>query len=163
MGAPGRPRKKSPDKRNDRQYQRLMYVLRKDPIAHAEYMEWVARDRAAHPEKYGRTGVPDGMRRADAVKEWAIARGKASMFMEMIDEPITPEELVAIPETDEGKAKLALHELASIAMFKGTQVRDRIAALNSVLAYTKEKPVQKTDNTVRTAEDWLKAAVEASK
>lgn len=160
-GAPGRPRKKSEGPNYDRQYQRLLYVLRKDPVAHAEYMYWVKKDREANPEKYTRAGVPDGMRRAQAIKEWAIARGKAAIFMEMIDEPI--DEVPAIPDTDEGKARLALHELTAIAIFRGTQVRDRIQALNSVLAYTKEKPVQKVDNKISAAEDWLKAAVEASK
>jgi len=123
------------------------------------WREWLAADKKAHPEKYYRTGVPDGMRKHQADKLRAACRAKATEFMAMIGEPIDP--TIEIPDTDEGKARAALHELAVIALFPG-DMKTKVTALNALLSYTKEKPVTKGETTLN-AGDWLKAAVEASK
>jgi hypothetical protein len=174
MGAPKNPRKKKIGRpRKDpktgtaagRAYARMYSVIRKDPVAWADWQLYQRKDRAANPERYYRTGVADGMTRDRAMKEWAIARGKAELFMEMIDEPIEPNSSfeTVIPETDEGKARLALHEVTTIVLSRACNMGHRLEALRTLLAYTKEKPVQKTDTKISSAEDWLKAALEASK
>ena len=43
-----------------------------------------AEDRRLNPHKYSRLGVPDGMRKAEAMAAWAEAERKADMFIQQL-------------------------------------------------------------------------------
>lgn len=57
-------------------------------------------------------------------------------------------------------AKAALHESFVMALSPLTQAAVKMAALRTVLEYTKAKPATKTDLTLASAEAWLKAVKE---
>lgn len=107
----------------------------------------------AHPT---RMGVPDGMRRPHALKLWAKAGKLADGFIKTMQEqgdiPV-----VLIPGSDDEKAAQALHEACKMALGP-TEKRVKLAAINTVLAYTKQKPVTKIDTNL-TSEKWLEAVV----
>lgn len=134
-----------------------------------ERNEKVAADRKANPEKYKRTGVPDGMRRAKAQRLWARAYALADRFIQiMIDKgelpPTTDETVdvdvlnedgdvvgtkqVIVPSTNDGKAKAALREAFVLAVGPSTQ-QIKIQALNTVLNFTMSKPESKVKLTTK--------------
>lgn len=103
-----------------------------------------------------RMGVPDGMRRPHALKLWARASKLADGFIKtMQEEGELPE--VLIPGSDDEKAAKALHEACKMALGP-TEQRTKLAAINTVLTYTKQKPVTKIDTNL-TSEKWLEAVV----
>ena len=61
-----------------------------------------------------------------------------------------------VPDTDEGKAKACLHEVATIVLGPG-RARDKTQAARILLTYTKELPTIRHEETM-TSEDWLAAA-----
>lgn len=127
------------------------------------FREHMLAMRKADPQRWSRKGVPDGMKRKDANKLWAKARAQADEWIKMLEDEGSLElDYKIVPDSDAEKAKLALREAAAMALGPADN-RTKLMAINTVLAYTKEKPTQKVDNTVRTSEDWLKAALEASK
>ena len=92
------------------------------------------------------------MRKADALKLWAEARAQAGEFMSTLE----TKGIVAstpVPDSDEEKAKVVLHELTVLALGP-TERRAKLRAMRLVLAYTKEKPILRTE-TPLTAEGWL--------
>ena len=132
-------------------------------------------DKKANPEKYKRTGVPDGMTRKKAEKLWAKAHKLADRFIQIMkdkgelpvddfdvvevdvlddDGVITGSASVKVPTTDAGKAEAALREVFVLAVGPSTQ-QIKIQACNSVLAYTKSKPESKSKLTLNKAEDFL--------
>lgn len=119
-------------------------------------MAWVRAKTAELPyEERTRTGVPDGMRKAQARKLQARARKKADYLMEKLQE----EGVLHFEETsDEQMAKSALHEAFVQAMSPGD--RDaKLRAIRTVLEYTKAKPATKTDLRLNNAEAWLQEVV----
>jgi hypothetical protein len=73
-------------------------------------------------------------------------------------------------ESEDPRAEEALEAMIAIVRAKDEAMatplyppRDRIAAANTVLAYTKQKPATKTDLNVRRAEDFLEAVAEDMK
>lgn len=140
----------------------------RDPAAWAalirspEHQAKVRADRKANPEKYKRTGVPDGMTRKQALPLWAKARSQANEWMKMLeDEGHFDRDDVIVPDSDAEKAKACLKEACVLALGP-IDNRTKLMALNTVLTYTKEKPVTKTENKV-SSEDWLRAALDANK
>ena len=131
-----------------------------DPVKRAEMTEKARQsrarqtaDRLANPEKYSRSGIPHGYTRATVAPLWAEARRKADWFMNMLeDEGIVP--TVVVPDSDEEKGKLALHEACVLALGPGEK-QAKLAALRTVLEYTRSKPESKSKLTVQTSEDWL--------
>jgi hypothetical protein len=62
-----------------------------------------AEDRRNSPQKYSRLGVPNGMRKAEAMKAWETARTLADTIMSGFEaQGIVPG--VVIPDSDEEKA-----------------------------------------------------------
>lgn len=172
-----RPRKKAPRGKGTRKISAASIRL-KELWQTPEFRERmrirnenVARDRAANPEKYKRTGTPDGMTRAQADALWARAYDQADRFIKkMKDQGELPDEMVevvhvdddgksetlsvAVPATDNGKAERALREVAVLAFGPSTQ-QIKIQAINTLLAYTKSKPESKSKLTLNKAEDFL--------
>lgn len=110
-------------------------------------------DRAANPDKYSRAGIPHGHTRASAAPLWAEARRKADRFMQkMSDEGIISD--VVVPDSDEAKGNAALHEACVIALGP-TEKQAKLAAIRTVLEYTKSKPESRSKVTVSTSEQFL--------
>ena len=91
-------------------------------------------------------GIPTGWSRSQYAVVLDQAHKEARKIMQMMEnEGITP---------DDKMSKTAIE--AAFGMIKEPlSARDRLAAINTVLTYTKTKPATKTDMTVRTAEDFL--------
>lgn len=119
----------------------------------------VARSAAMRerPQDFFRRGVPDGMRKPEADRLWAQAREKADTFMELLenDGVVTA---VTIPDSDEDKAKQALKETCVLAFGPIGDMKIKLGALRTILDFTKQKPVQKTETKV-SAEDFLNSAL----
>src|SRR5258708_505410 len=97
-----------------------------------------ALDRARHPEKYSRVGIPNGMRKSEAQALWDKASTLADAAMERLAEQGVVER-VTVPDTDDDIAKKALREAFELAFGPGN-ARDRLAAARLVLTYTKPRP-----------------------
>ena len=118
-----------------------------------------SRQRRKDPTKFTRLGVPDGMRKADAMQAWDAARAQADDFIGALE----AKGLVAstpVPDSDEEKAKAALHEAAVLALGP-TGTRDKLRALKLLLTYTKELPAVPCETTI-TAKGWLEKAQRAA-
>jgi hypothetical protein len=125
-------------------------------------------DRKLNPWKYTRAGVPDGMRKRDALPLWEKAQKLADRFVQIMkdvgelpadefvdvvdaDGEVT---IVAVPKSDTGKAEAALREAFVLAVGPSTQ-QIKIQAINTVLNFTKSKPESKSKLTLNKAEDFL--------
>jgi hypothetical protein len=97
-----------------------------------------ALDRARHPEKYSRAGVPNGMRKAEAQALWDKASTLADAAMGRLEDDGVVERAV-IPDTDDAIAKECLREAIRLALGPGN-VNHRLAAARLVLTYTKPRP-----------------------
>ncbi|MGM5019203.1 hypothetical protein [Tardiphaga sp. 367_B4_N1_1] len=118
----------------------------------------------ANPENFWRRGVPDGMRKPKADALWAKANELADRFIQIMkDQGELPDEIievvsvgedgqtetltVAVPTTDTGKAERALREAFVLAVGPSSQ-QVKIAAIKTVLDFTKSKPESKSKLTV---------------
>jgi hypothetical protein len=118
-----------------------------------------AEDRRANPQKYSRRGVPNGMRKPEAMKAWDTARALAGTIMTGFEaQGIVPAK--PIPDSDEEKAKLALHEACVLALAPGN-MRTKLSAAATVLRYTKAPPVR-SHATPNSAAEWLSIAADAA-
>jgi hypothetical protein len=125
-------------------------------------MEPVIAYRKAHPEKFSRRGVPDGMRKPEADRLWAVARDKAKKAIKIMeDEGHLP--AIVIPDSDDDKAKRVLEEMFAITLSPLTHQPTKIAAGRTVLEWCRSKPVQKTAVAISNAEDWLNSVVSDNK
>lgn len=110
-------------------------------------------ERKANPDKFTRTGVPHGHTRATAAPLWAEARLKADRFIKkMQDEGELP--TFVVPGSDEEKGIAALHEATVLALGPGDK-QAKLAAIRTVLEWTKAKPATRQKIDVTTSEDWL--------
>jgi hypothetical protein len=117
-----------------------------DPAFRAKQIEGRQRtacDRARHPDKYSRAGVPNGMRKAEAQALWDEASTLADAAMKRLEEQGVVGRVV-VPDTDDAIAKACLHEAFTMSLGPGN-VRQRLAAARLVLAYTKPKPPTVTE------------------
>jgi hypothetical protein len=120
-----------------------------DPEYRAERLE--ALDKVRNPR--ARLGVPDGMRKSDADAAWAHAATLADRFIKIMeDKGELPE--VVVPGSEAEMATEALREAFKISVGPHG-VKERIAAINTVLNFTKSKPESKSKLTVNKAEEWL--------
>jgi hypothetical protein len=107
-----------------------------------------------------RVGVPDGYRRRHMERLRPEARAAAERFIKrMEDEGQLPQ--VTVPGSDEEMAKEVLKEAYMLAVLPGDQ-RERLAAMRTVLEYTKSKPAS-TQKIDLTSDQWLEAAVKEMK
>jgi hypothetical protein len=125
-----------------------------------------ALDRKIDPQKFKRTGIPNGKTRKQADKLWVKAGKFADRFIQIMTDkgelPAVEEDYFLddnlekrlIPSTDDGMAREALREAFKLAVGPSEQ-KTKIAAINSVLAYTKSKPESKSKLTLSKAEDFL--------
>jgi hypothetical protein len=115
----------------------------------------------AHPERFSRRGVPNGWKKADALKAWAEARRLAGFAIKGFEKlGVVPSE--TIPDSDAEIAKLCLREACVLALGPGNDKQTKLQAINVILRFTKPKPFRRQATTLRwSAEDWLHAAIVA--
>jgi hypothetical protein len=112
-------------------------------------------ERKINPDKFKRSGIPTGMTRETVAPLWADARLKADRFIkQMQDAGELPEVNFLVPDTDEGKGVAALHEATVLALGPGDR-QQKLAALRTVLEWTKAKPATRQKIDLTTSEDLL--------
>jgi hypothetical protein len=117
----------------------------------------------AHPERFSRRGVPNGMRKPEAMKLWSEANRLADLAMRGFEaRGVVPKVPMptGIPETDEEIASLCLREACVLALGPGDK-RTKLQAIGTVLKYTKPRPKQRLAMASTSAEDWLREAIMA--
>lgn len=132
----------------------------KDPERRASMIEKIKAGRAiqqiereANPDKFSRAGIPHGHTRASVAPLIAKANEQADRFIQkMKEEGNLPE--VVIPGSDEERAEAALREACVIALSPGER-QAKMAAIRTVLEWTRAKPASASKITVNTSEDWL--------
>ena len=109
--------------------------------------------RKADPERFSRLGVPNGMRKAEAERLWAVAETQADKVIQTLKaEGVLPEAAAAtaaaqqsannsvFPDTEAGMAEAALREAFRLALGP-TGTRAKLSALDTVMKYTRLKPL----------------------
>jgi hypothetical protein len=114
--------------------------------------------RLANPENFARRGVPDGMRKQQALALWAEAREKGKRFIQIMEDAEIVDRVV-IPGSEAEMGKQALEE--AFVMAVGPQaLPTKLAAIRTVLEWTKAKPESKTKLTLKTADEFLDEVAE---
>jgi hypothetical protein len=113
----------------------------------------VAEQRKADPQKFSRFNIPNGMTKATVAPLVAKANRQADRFIQkMKDEGVLPE--VLVPDSDEARSEAALKEACVIALSPGEK-QAKMAAIRTVLEWTRAKPASKSSININTSEDWL--------
>lgn len=159
----------------------------KHPPSHAEAMkaDWQTPDyrakmaqrdsrtkelRNADPERFTRWGIPNGMRKEEAQRLWAVAETQADNVIQALKVAgILPETTAAstvaattvanqssivVPDTDEGMAEVALREVFKLTLGP-TGTRHKLSALAIIMKYTRLPPVAVLRLATGTAETVL--------
>lgn len=104
-------------------------------------------------ESRSRFGIPDGMRKAEALKAWAEARRKAEKHMANM------KKAGLMPDDNEIIEKATL---ATLEILEGPMNQDmKLKAANQLLTFFKAKPASKSEVTVNAAEAWLASLAES--
>jgi hypothetical protein len=107
----------------------------------------------ADPQKFSRAAIPNGMTKASVAPLVAKAREQADRFIQnMIGEGHLP--AVTVPDSDDAKAQAALTEACVIALSPGER-QAKMAAIRTVLEWTRAKPASKSSIDINTSEKWL--------
>lgn len=129
--------------------------------------------RKADPERFKRTGIPNGMRREEADRLWAIADTQADRAIQtlkgagMLPEAAeatsaaAAQPAIPVPDTDDGMAEAVLRETFKLALGPaGT--RAKLAALAIIMKYTRLPPAAVLQLATGTAEGVLDELVARS-
>lgn len=164
-----KPRHKKPGSRKDKRQKAQEHYYIKEPGKHKGkhpgtalkvalvpgYREWNLLRRKQDSEfmtpNRSRAGVPDGMRKEEAMKLWAEARKKAQVHMANLKKLglLSDDEIVV-------KATNATLEILESPLNQDM----RLKAARQLLEWFKAKPVSKSEVTVNAAEAWLASIAE---
>lgn len=97
----------------------------------------------------GGSGIPGRMNLATFKRFRTQARFEATLTMKKLDK-------AGVLNDADDMAREALHTALEIMRLPIAN-KEKLAAANTVLTYTKAKPAQKTELTVSKAEEWLEA------
>lgn len=114
----------------------------------------VAKMRAEDPHKFTRSGIPHGMTRETVAPLVAQARQQADRMIQMFKDEGKLPDVVVIPDSDEARAEAALKEACVIALSPGEK-QAKMAAIRTVLEWTRAKPASKSNININTSEQWL--------
>jgi hypothetical protein len=117
-----------------------------------------ARERMAAFQKMGnaaKKGLPKYWKRKDYDKYLATIRPVALDLLEKIIPHMTAEQTAILKDDD--IAREAMVQTLMIMKNDTTRVETKLAAARTILEWTKQKPAQKNEHTVRRAEDFLQA------
>jgi len=104
--------------------------------------------RRENPQNYYRRGVPSGMRKEEADREWAFARMYAKEVVKI---------MVAKDIIEDDPKVIAAFESAMEVLQSPMNQTTKLQAARLILDFCKSKPVAKSEVTVQKAEDWLAA------
>jgi hypothetical protein len=116
--------------------------------------------RKANPERFTRTGIPNGMRKDEAQRLWAVAETQADKSIQtlkaagVLPETAAAQSSVAVPDTEAEMAEAALREAFKLALGP-TGTRDKLSALATITKYTRLKPMSVLQLATGTAEGVL--------
>ncbi|MGY3610085.1 MULTISPECIES: hypothetical protein [unclassified Bradyrhizobium] len=113
--------------------------------------------RKADPERFTRTGVPNGMRKAEAQRLWSVAELQADKIIQTMkaggllpetaasssaaDQTTAADQSsVPVPNTEDEMAEVMLREAFKLALGP-TGTRAKLAALATIMRYTRLKPM----------------------
>ena len=109
--------------------------------------------RKADPQRFTRTGIPNGMRKDEAQRLWAVAETQADKSIQTLKAAgVLPETAaastvaggaqssVAVPDTEAGMAEAAFREAFKLALGP-TGTRAKLAALSTIMKYTRLPPM----------------------
>ncbi|RZN18991.1 hypothetical protein CWO90_35635 [Bradyrhizobium sp. Leo121] len=108
--------------------------------------------RKADPERFTRTGVPNGMRKAEAQRMWSVAEAQADKIIQTMkaggllpetaaDQTTAADQSsVPVPDTEDEMAEAMLREAFKLALGP-TGTRAKLAALATIMRYTRLKPM----------------------
>ena len=102
--------------------------------------------RKADPERFSRLGVPNGMRKEEAMKRWNVAEKQADKVIQtlkaagMLPSAARVAAAATIPDTEAGMAEAALREAFKLALGP-TGIRAKQTALTLILRYTRLPPM----------------------
>jgi hypothetical protein len=119
-----------------------------DPVKRANMLKGIREanaKRKAEGRYHPRLGVPEGMRKWEADLEWNFAR----MYAKEVTKIMVDNGTIEDPKVEQAfKAAVeVLHSPMSQTI--------KLQAARLILDFCKAKPVQKSEVTVATAEDWL--------
>lgn len=106
-----------------------------------------------------RIGVPDGMRKRDALPLWGKAREEAKRFIKIMEDA-GKVDAVVVPGSEQEMAKKALEEAYVNAVSPMTDMKNKASFVRIVLEWTKAKPESKNKLTLENSEAWLNALQE---
>lgn len=115
--------------------------------------------RKADPERFTRTGIPNGMRKEEAQRLWAVAEAQADKSIQTLKAAgVLPETVaqssVPVPDTEAGMAEAALREAFKLALGP-TGTRSKLSALATIMKYTRLPPMSVLQLATGTAEGVL--------
>lgn len=110
--------------------------------------------KKTNPHLNSRAGVPDGMRKPEALKQWALAREQARKFIKIMEDNGELDVFV-IPGTEAEMAKKALEEAYTMAVGPMGDAKTKASAIRTVLEWTKAKPESKSKLTLDKSEEFL--------
>lgn len=120
----------------------------------AKWQDPVFRAKMAIRESGHRyPGQADGMTKEETFAVQALVREKVDYIMDTLEM-----EGILKFTTDEDMARECLREAFRIALSPGN-AQTQMAAIRTVLEFTKAKPATKTDLTLKNHEAWLNAVV----
>lgn len=130
-----------------------------DPVRREQMLAQRRATRALREHTYkprSRMGVPDGMRKAEAMALWDKAKVEANRFIEiMTDAGNLP--AVVVPGSEEEMAKETLRHAYEMAVGPLTDAKTKAAYLRIVLDFTKSKPETKSKLSLENSAEWLAA------
>jgi hypothetical protein len=126
--------------------------------------------RKADPERFTRTGIPNGMRKDEAQRLWAVAETRADKSIQTLKAAgVLPETTAAattvattvaaqsnfsVPDTEAGMAEAALREAFKLALGP-TGTRAKLSAQAIIMKYTRLPPLAVLQLATGTAEGVL--------
>jgi hypothetical protein len=107
-------------------------------------------------KKPSRMGVPDGMRKDEAMALWEKSKAEARKFIQIMEEKdLLPK--VTVPGSEEEMAKKVLEEAYVYAVGPLTDAKTKAAYMRVVLDFTKSKPESKQKLSLENSAEWLAA------
>ena len=148
------PRNKTGRTRPDRAA--LNRAMWSDPMKAAALKAAIAEGRAKRPKaELTRLGVPDGMRKREAIALWAKAEEQGRKFIGLMERTGLVD-ANPLPGSEEEMAKSALQEAYVYAVSPMSDKKTKAAYIRIVLDWTRAKPESRSKLTLDKSGAWLK-------